>query len=316
MKRMFFPHTTITPALAKALQAAFGPLTLIHPLPEAVDDQTAKLDAAQQIELAFPCPEDGGRLTAAIASYRSWAAVHRGRDLAGLMGRGAEIPFFDDDATSRIAAEIKAGARVPAAATTGTGLYRARLLLMLAQELDARRNELTADLLSLEAQERRMLEELKGEDEAVLGGIGARSPAPAPPSYHMLATRIGAWAQLALQPEDWWGADPVALFLTDGAEVLDLATEPFAVDPLLERHPVSAASERLRAWLADPQGPPPMTETSPPATPALHLTLVRLPGMDPPGWLRRLAGESSTDVVGPDRDATAAGVLVGLVERA
>ncbi len=313
MKRVFFPHTMITPVLAEALQAALGPMTLYHPLPEAVDAQTAKLAEAQQIELAFPCPEDGGRLVAAIASFRSWAAAHGGRDLAGLMGRGAEPPFFGADATSRIVAEIKSGHRAPTAETTTERLHRSRLLLMLAQELDARRSELTADWRSLEAQERRMLEELKGEDKAVTGGIGAVAPSAAPAPLHMLTARIGAWAQLALQSEDWGGTSPAALFLTDSAEVLDYVTELSAADPLLSRHPVSAASERLRAWLADPQGSPPMTATPPPATPALHLTLVRLPGMDTPGWLRRLAGLSSTDIPGPDRHATAEGVFVGSV---
>ncbi len=315
MKRLFFPHTMILPDLAEALHAALGPTTLFHPLPTAVEAQTDRLAAAQKIDLVFPCAEDGGALAAASASFRDWAAEHAGRDLAGRMGRGAEIPFFGEDAASRIAAEIKAGAGAEAGPTATEGLLQARLLLMLAQEHDACRSELTADLCWLEAQERRMLKELKGDDDAFPGEVGASALNAAPPTLHMLAARIGAWSQLALAAEDFWRAAPAALFLTDSTEVLDSVTEQSAAEPLLQRYPVTAAADELQTWLADPQGPPPAAEKVP-AAPALRLTLVRLTGMDTVEWLGRLAGKSWHDASGPNPTAASEGVLVGVVERA
>ncbi len=315
MKRLFFPHTMIASDLAEALHAALGPTTLFHPLPAAVDVQSGKLAAAQKIDLVFPCAEDGGALAAVIASFRDWAAEHAGRDLAGRMGRGAEIPFFGEDATSRIAAEIKAGAGADAASTAAAGLLQARLLLMLAQEHDAHRSELTADLRWLETQERRMLEELKGDDDALMGEMGASPVTAVPPTLHMPAARIGAWAQLALAAEDFWRTAPAVLFLTDSAEVMDHVTEQFTAEPLLRRYAVAAATDELQTWLVDPKGPPPVAEKAAVA-PALRLTLVRLTGMDAPEWLGRLTGKSWRDASEPDPDAAAEGVLVGMVEQA
>ena len=312
MKQLYFPHTMIASDLAEALHAALGPITLLHPLPGAVDAQTGKLADAQKVDLVFPCSEDGDTLAAAIASFREWATAHAGRDLAGSMGRGAEVPFFGDEAASRIAHEIKGQAGVDAASAAAERLFQARLLLMLAQEHDASRSELTADLRGLEQQERRMLEELKGDDDALVGAVSASPLTAAPPTPHMLAARIGAWAQLALQAEDFWRTSPNALFLTDSAEVMDHVTEPFTAEPLLRRYSVAAGAEELQTWLADPQ-PPPAAEEAMTAS-ALRLTLVRLPGMDTPEWLGRLAGKSIGDASGSDPRATSQGVLVGLVE--
>ena len=315
MKRLFFPHTMIAPELAEALHVALGPTTLFHPLPAVVDAQTGDLAEARKIDLVFPCAEDGGALAVAIASFRDWAAEHAGRDLAGRMGRGAEIPFFGEDAASRIAAEIKAGAGADDASAAAERLLQARLLLVLAQEHDASRSELTADLCGLEAQERRMLEELKGDDDAFAGAVGALPPTAAPPTLHMPAARIGAWAQLALAAEDFWRAASTALFLTDSAEVMDHVTDLLETEPLLRDYPVAAAAEELQTWLADLQAPLPAAEKAS-AAPVFRLTLVRLPGMDTSEWLGRLAGPSSRDASGPDSKAAAEGVLVGLVERA
>ncbi len=311
MKRLLFPHTAIEPALAEALKATLGPVVLLHPLPDAVDDQTRQLAQAQQIELVFPCPSDARSLTASLTAYRQWASQHGGRDLASLMGHGEGIPFFDVDAPSRIAAQIKSGKTEPTAGTTAERLRRARLLLMLAQELDTSRRDLVADFQRLEAQERRMLEALRGGDETEPDPIAATGPSAASPPLHMPGVRLGAWAQLALAAEDFWAGDQETLFLTADAEILDQVADQAAAEPLLQRQGLSAVSEQFKAWLAAPQGRAPLAEVAP-ANPTLYLTLVRLPGLRRREWLRRLVGTSANRGSDPGRGAGANGLLIGL----
>ncbi len=314
MKRLFFPHTAIAPDLAAALHAALGPTTLLHPLPEAVAERTAELAEALWVELIFPSKGDGGALMAAMAAYRRWATEHAGNDLSGLAGRGETIPFFGADAASRIAAEIRSGSGVTAAGAHEERFQRARLLLLLAEEFETHHSEIAADLSACEFKERQMLEALKGEDDAFPGGAAPLSTTAAAPGIHMLAARVAAWAQLALAAADLWAAVPPALFLTDCREVLDHVADSSAAEILLDHHPVSSASEGLRAWLTAPQGPPPAAEKSA-ATPSIGLTLVRLYGRGAFGWLQGLAGAGSGDAAQSEPDPCANAVLVGMVER-
>lgn len=317
MKRLFFPHTQIEPILAEALQTSLGPVTLFHPLPEAVGDRTDKLSRAGRIELVHPCPGDGATLEMALQAYKCWAAEHEGQDLAGRMRAGSEIPFFDPDASARIAAEVKSGGTVPMEVTDDERLQRARLLLIMAQELDTRHRELAVDFQGLEVQERRMLEMLKGEAEtdAGLAELVTGSAVANSPPLHMLRARLTAWALLALQAEDFWDTNPEICFLTDSADVLDHITEHAEAENLLDRHLMPPGSEGFRAWLANPQGQPPSAETEVPAsmTAPVSMTLVRLPALAPRDWLRQLAGPSLSAPVTSNRRAESDGVLVGLV---
>lgn len=316
MKSLFFPHTLIEPALAAALQAGLGPVTLFHPLAEAAGDQLETLTQTQQIELVFPYPDDAEMLLAALEGFKRWASEHAGQDLVGLTRQGPEIPFFDTDAAARIAAEIKSNGVATAEATGGERLHRARLLLLMAQELDCSRHELEADFQRLEAQERRMLEMLKGENEvdATLGEINPPSVDAAASPLHMPIARIAAWAQLALQAKAFWKENAEIIFLTESMDVLAHTREQAEAEPLLNRHIVVPESDALRAWLANPHGQPPMTEapSANSATTPVVLTVFRLPGLEPREWLRRLAGERAAPCE-RSRRSPSSGVLVGHV---
>jgi hypothetical protein len=316
MKRLWFPYTSIEPGLAEALQASLGPLTLFHPLPEAVNEQTQKLAQAQVIELVLPCAGDAPRLMGTLEDFRTWAAEHAGQDLSGLLGQGPGIPFFDAETTARIAAEARTGAVKAVETTPAERLQRARLLLLLAQELDASDRELAADLRHLETQERRMLEALKGEDaiETALGGEGTLARPAATPPLHMLVPRIGAWAQLVLQAQVFWDANPQVLCLTDSPDVWAHVTEQVEAEPLLSEHGLTSASEDLAAWLTDPRGQPPLASTVPPpaTTPPLWLTVCRLPQVSPREWLRQQGGVKLSPRPS-DRASESSGVLVGHV---
>lgn len=308
MKPVLFPQTLIAPELAQAMQARFGPVTIFHPLDGVVDDPMATLAQTQQIELICPCPDDSAPLGAAIEAFKRWAAEHAGQDLVGLMRQNPTIPFFDPETAARIAAEVKSGAGGATTAAASERLYRARLLLLMAEEFDCRQRELATDFMRLEVQERRMIEMLKGETS---GDADAGQTRLSPPStdapLHMLAARLGAWAQLALQTQGFWQANPHVLFLTANLDVLDhIADQHADAEPLLNCHRVKSASDALCAWLSDPQGQPPAAESS--ATTSMsapiNLTLLRLPGWAPSEWIRRLAGE-------PISASASAGVLVG-----
>lgn len=295
MKPIFFPHTSIDPALAAALSAIFGPVTLFNPLAEATG-QLAALEQARQIELVLPCPDEADMLVAAHEGFKSWAREHKGQDLAALLQQSPVIPFFDANAAARIAAEIRSPAKAPAETTDEDRLQRACLLLLMAQELDARRRELESDFNRLESQERRMLAMLKGEvevDDATGVESGERSSGAGGSSLHMASARITAWARLALEADAFWRENTETIFLTASPDVYANVRDQVETDDVLAEHLVLPGSDRLSAWLADPQGPPPTSAVPAPNTtpPAFALTVVRLPRLGPLQWLRRLAGE-------------------------
>lgn len=317
MKRVFFPHTSITPALAAALHTRLGPVTLFHPLAEAAG-QLAALTQAEQIELVFPCPDDADMLLAAYEGFKRWAAEHAGQDLAGRMRQGPAIPFFDTDATSRIAAEIRSAGVAPAEAKANDDLYRARLLLLMARELDASRRGLEADFQRLEVQERRMLAMLKGEAAVAdaVGEIGSPMAGAGRTPLHRPAVRIAAWAQLALQAQAFWRADSEFIFLTESMDVLEHVREEVAAESLLNKYIVAPGSDDLCAWLTDPHDQPPLAAVTPvdKTTASVGLTVYRLSGLETLEWLRQLAGEGVAASGELSRRSSASGVLVGHVE--
>ncbi len=317
MKCVFFPHTSIAPALATALHAGLGPVTLFHPLVEAAGELAGSMHE-EQIELVFPCPDDADLLLAAYEGFKRWASEHAGQDLAGLMRQGPAIPFFDTDATARIAAEIRSAGVAPPEAKTKEHLYRARLLLLMARELDASRWELEADFQRLEVQERRMLAMLKGEAAAAdaVGEIGSPMAGAGRTPLHRPAVRIAAWAQLALQAQAFWRADADFIFLTESMDVLEHVKEEVAAECLLNKYIVAPGSDDLGAWLADPLDQPPLSAAASvdATTASVGLTVYRLPGLETDQWLRQLAGEAvaaSGEMFGR---SSASGVLVGHVE--
>jgi hypothetical protein len=318
MKRVFFPHTSIGPDLATALHASLGPLTLFHPLAEAAGELVA-LKQTQQIELVLPCPQDADTLLAAYEGFKRWASEHVGQDLAGLMRQGAAVPFFEADATARIAAEIRSAGAAPPEAAAEDHLYRARLLLLMAQELDANRRELEADFQRLEDQERRMLAMLKGEAataDTIATQIGSSMARAGHLPFHMPTERITAWAQMALQAGAFWRADAENLFLTENMDVLAHVMERGESEPLLDKHIVASGSDELGAWLAEPHDQPPPVAASPSDSPtaSVRLTVCRLPGIETREWLRQLAGQGAVPSDEALRRSSDGGVLVGHVE--
>lgn len=312
MKTILFPQTLIEPALVEVLPAGFGPLTLLHPSREALDEETAALAEANRCELVFPCREDAAAPGETIEALRRWAAEHDAQDLAGLLRRAPDIPFFDADASARIAAEVKSGRSASLVAASAQRLQRARLLLVMAQELDRSQQELATDFQRLEAKERRMMALLKGESEAPgAGEQGAGMPPEATPPLYMLAERLEAWAQLALAAEDVWAQDPVVWFLTDNRGVLAHITDQVEAEILLDSRLSRGAFEDLKAWLSDPRGQPPTLESPEPSTSlAVQLTLIGLPRLSRDRWLRWLAGDAALNALSADRPAPASSVRI------
>jgi hypothetical protein len=316
MKTIYFPQTLIAPALAEVLPAGFGPLTLLQPSREGLDEPTAALAETNRCELVFPCREDAAAPGETIEALRRWAAEHAGQDLAGLLRRAPAQPFFDADASARIAAEVKSGGAASPATSPAQRLERARLLLVMAQEFDRSHHELASDLQRLEAQERRMMALLKGESDAP--GVDEHRvgmpPETAPLSY-MLAERLEAWAQLALAAEDVWAQDPVVWFLTNNREVLAHIMDQVEAEILLDSRLSGGALASLAAWLSAPQGLPPsveLPEESPgPSTSLdLQLTLIGLPRLSRDRWLQWLAGNAPLNASAADRPASASSVWV------
>jgi hypothetical protein len=156
------------------------------------------------LEVRTPAPEDDRDIRAVIKDYQNWARLHEGSLglQASLLKSGdpGQAPFFDDSATARILADLRAGSQAQVEQYREDPLFRARLFLHFAQEYDRNSHEIEADFDRQEQGIDNIFKTLKAEkdrraDEFQKAGANqARAQ-----DDMMLSRRLGAWTRLLLQ---------------------------------------------------------------------------------------------------------------------
>jgi hypothetical protein len=303
MKTLFFPYTTIDPRQAEQMAAIWGALTLLQPSPETSLPAMAFLQEAGIIEMVFPASDTKESLTDVLQNLKQWAAQHTGGDLALMMEQRQAIPFFNDQSSAQIVAEIRKGGKTPAedpAAAARKKIFQAQLLLAMAQEYDLQQAALTRDIETLSARENEMMALLKGEDVADTIPVSSSWTPGAEGSAAMITLRLKAWARAMAAVEGMEilsGKSADVLFLTNGRGVLAQIQEIFPeAETCLCGHRITAGRtsshemDRLPVWLADPLANDNREESGQNGGLSPGFDLVEIPRMSVAKFLLRLSG--------------------------
>lgn len=303
MKTLFFPYTTIDPRQAEQMAAIWGALTILQPSPETSLPAMVLLKEAEIIEMAFPASDVQESLEDVFQSLKQWAAQHTAGDLALMMEQRQVIPFFNDQSSAQIVAEIRKGGKTPAedpAADARKKLFQAQLLLAMAQEYDLQQAALTRDIETLSARENEMMALLKGEDVAEKGPMTSSWAPVEAGSAAMIALRLKAWARALAAVEGMdilTGAETEIFFLTDGRGVLAQIQEMFPeaerrvrFNHLARWRPSPHEIEGLPPWLVGLLTPDSGEASGEDVGPFFGFDLVEIPRMSTAAFLVRLAG--------------------------
>ena len=169
------------------------------------------------LDIRIPVEVNGEFLDKILKDYRSWINTHQGTETAFLTAMAKKIPFFDENASSQIRADLKKTGKQISPQEKPDPLFNTKLFLQIAQEFDLQKKGLGRNMMDIEAMEDDFMKNLKWEDDDDHARAVARKVLENDdPGHYMTTERINAWASLMLQ-------DPQAsgLFITTSRAVLE-----------------------------------------------------------------------------------------------
>ena len=227
MTPIYFPHTFVTRPVMEAVQACFRPVVLYQPTAMDIPPPLREWEKTGQVELRVPVSAEEEKLASLLTDFRNWAALHRdkrGIDLAYFRTRKDRWPFFDETSGAWILADIKGKGRT-VTPSYDTRLLNARLLLCIAQEMDAQNDSVLTDLRQANEMEKSLFRHLRGDEAIPHLETGALRAEPGAGADYMINERIGAWALLAAEDAIQKGPDASGIFVTTSRSVAAYLTE-------------------------------------------------------------------------------------------
>jgi len=217
MKPTYFPFTYIPESMGKALSACFRQTTVYQISGTKIPEDMQELSRDGILDIRIPVEVNGEFLDKILKDYRSWINTHQGTETAFLTAMAKKIPFFDENASSQIRADLKKTGKQISPQEKPDPLFNAKLFLQIAQEFDLQKKGLGRNMMDIEAMEDDFMKNLKWEDDDDHARAVARKVLENDdPGHYMTTERINAWASLMLQ-------DPQAsgLFITTSRAVLE-----------------------------------------------------------------------------------------------
>jgi hypothetical protein len=217
MKPTYFPFTYIPKSVGKALSACFRQTAVYQISGTKIPDEMQELSRDGILDIRIPVEVNGEFLDKILKDYRSWINTHQGTETAFLTAMAKKIPFFDENASSQIRADLKKTGKQISPQEKPDPLFNAKLFLQIAQEFDLQKKGLGRNMMDIEAMEDDFMKNLKWEDDDDHARAVARKVLENDdPGHYMTTERINAWASLMLQ-------DPQAsgLFITTSRAVLE-----------------------------------------------------------------------------------------------
>lgn len=208
-----------------------------------------QLEKSGILDIRIPVKYDGDKLDAIVKQYRSWANLHQGSEMAFLKSRTDKIPFFDEDSTRQITADIKSKeGRQNRSQEKPDPLLNAGLFLHLAQEYDMQNLTLTEDLQAVEAMEQDFMKDLKGDNQDLDEEAALEKTLEVhDPGHYMTKERVHAWTRIMQRDQEGSG-----FFVTTSRSVfetlIDSAPEAELVGVLDAIPVVDNAVEALETW--------------------------------------------------------------------
>ncbi len=213
--------TYLSAAVESRLAACFGQTAFYRPSDRPLPETMQAAVDADRLVVHTPIKAESDRLAELMKAYYAWAEENKGVDLSVFKGRESRIPFYEDTSISKIRQNIRDVGSERKKAEAGDPVFKARLFLEMAQELDRQNSELERSLDDVRMQEDSMLADLLGESGDP-GGIESafRAASVADPGAYMTGTRLQAWWQLARK-----GPVPGNLLVTDSRAVIEYLIE-------------------------------------------------------------------------------------------
>ena len=217
MKSIYFPFTYIPESVGQALAACFGQITVYQISSAKVPEDMQSLAKEGILDIRIPMEINGELLDKIYKDYRGWIDTHQGTEIAFLKTMAHNIPYFDENASSQIKADIKKTTRQMSAQEKPDPLFNAGLFLHMAQEYDLQNERLFRDLRDIDTMEADFLKDLKGEENDIQARtLTHKAIEIKDPGGYMTEERIAAWASFVLKdPRDF------GLFITTSRAVAE-----------------------------------------------------------------------------------------------
>lgn len=245
MKPIYFPFTYIPESLGKALAACFGQIAVYQISGEKVPEDMQNLVKDGILDIRIPMEINSELLDKIYNDYRVWIDTHQGTEIAFLKTMAHEIPYFDENASSQIRAEIKKTTRQTPIQKKPDSLFNAGLFLHMAQEYDLQNERLSRDLRDIDTMEADFMKDLKGEEEDIQSSAMKHKPIEIQdPGRYMTAERLSAWTSFMLKdPQD---SD---VFITTSRAVIEHIIDIWPETKQINRFDaVSLGGEQDDAW--------------------------------------------------------------------
>ena len=217
MKPIYFPFTYISKPVMEALSACFRQTVVYQPSGNRTPSEMQGWAESNRIDIRIPVSGHEDKLETILKDYADWMSLHQEGAAEYLKARRGSIPFFDETSASQIRAEIKAKSRSSQPQEESEDLLNAKIFLHIAQDFDLQNNKLGQDLLTFEAMEQNLFDNLKGEDETSQPETTAKDRFLIDdPGLYMPVERLKAWTLLRQHDRDASG-----LYITTSRSVFD-----------------------------------------------------------------------------------------------
>jgi hypothetical protein len=217
MKPLYFPFTYIPESVGKILAVCFPQTAVYQISAEKIPEDMQEMSQEGILDIRIPVEVNGGFLDKVLKDYRAWFNIHHGTETAFLAAMANQIPFFDENASSQIRADLKKIKKQTPPEEKPDPLFNAKLFLHMAQEFDIQKKELDRDMMDIEAMEDDFMKNLKWEDEDKHArGVALKALGKDDLGHYMTKERINAWASLMLQDSEVSG-----LYVTTSQAVLE-----------------------------------------------------------------------------------------------
>ena len=110
---IYFPYTCIAVPLLSSLTACFPRVVLYQPRVFQPPPAGAPGGSSDLLEIRLPASGQEDVIEKMCREYRLWLQHNPGWDREMLKAGGAQIPFFDETATSQIVGQLRGGAGRP-----------------------------------------------------------------------------------------------------------------------------------------------------------------------------------------------------------
>ena len=219
---IYFPFTYIPAPLEKAVESCFGSIAVYQPSGLFIPERLRQQENVGLVNIRIPEQSGEEQLRRIQDEYTRWAALHQGNQLDFLKVQGPAVPFFEELSTARIKADIKKN-KLPA---DPEPLFNARLFLQLAQDFDAKNDELEQQLLLTKQTEQALFKHLRGGDD--LKGpedVSSETRAGHAGEEYMTLERLTAWGHLFLQDQSLHATNNPMVMVTNSRKSLEMLQE-------------------------------------------------------------------------------------------